>query len=146
MQFTADAMLGKLARWLRIMGFDTLYAKSMLDDEILARSILERRVLLTKDRALLMKAQKAGAECRLVRSDDIEGELAELAPLISEKPPCTRCPICNSILEEAKREMISSTEIPPIEPLWLCPSCGKVYWHGTHWKRIVETLEKIGRR
>lgn len=139
-------MLGKLARWLRIMGFDTLYAKSMGDEDVLAKSISERRVLLTRDRALLTKAQKAGAECRLVRSDDIEGALAELAPLISEKPPCTRCPICNSVLKETRREMINSAKVPQIEPIWLCPNCGKVYWHGTHWKRIVETLEKIERR
>lgn len=148
MKFIADEMLGKLAKWLRIFGYDTLYVQDVRDIELIRRSITENRILLTRD-TLLMK--KRGIKNILFVSHD--NPLDQLRQVVSElritypDHPFSRCIICNTPLisypkEEACRtvpEYVCKTQ----ELFGQCPHCKKIYWKGTHYQRMEKVLGKI---
>jgi len=104
----ADAMLGRLARWLRIMGFDTAYLKSAGDDEVLERARSSGRVLLTRDAGLAARAEGEGVRVLRVEGNSLEGQLAQVAAAFSlqlkEEPGFERCALCNTPLEPVERE------------------------------------------
>ncbi|MEM4406327.1 MAG: Mut7-C RNAse domain-containing protein [Candidatus Methanomethylicaceae archaeon] len=146
MRFVVDVMLGKLARWLRLLGYDTIYDQSYNDEALLKLSKSENRILITRDVELFKRASKEGISSLLIHSTDLMGALSEISPLIKDSfidSIGTRCTICNTPLVEADRSKIPSEEIPNIGPLWSCPRCGKVYWHGSHWKGIEERIKNI---
>jgi len=146
-RLVADAMLGRLARWLRALGYDTLYDTS-LDDPALARlARAQGRVLLTRDRQL---AVAKGLRAILVESDHLGAQLAQVLSLLS--PPQAgqfgRCSACNGQLEEVDRASVES-RVP--EYVWetqrqfaLCRGCGRIYWRGSHWQHIRKHLGAIG--
>ena len=149
-RWLADEMLGRLARYLRFLGYDTSYAQDLRDLEILRRAREEGRTLLTRDRQLAMRA-KASV---LLRSLDLEGQLRELRrayPALRGEVRFLRCSLCNALLASADR----SSPVPPWgvpEPLWgssepvyVCPSCGQAYWEGSHTREIRATLERVFR-
>lgn len=144
--FLLDGMLGSLARWLRILGYDSVYRKDAEDGELLAA--LGDRYLLTRDRQL---AQRAGARGLYLESDDLDVQLAEIARRFSLRLDLsrTRCPTCNGELERAGKEEVKGSVAPGTlrahEEFWRCRGCGKVYWHGAHWKNIIPRLEGISR-
>ncbi|MGC9357591.1 MAG: Mut7-C RNAse domain-containing protein [Anaerolineae bacterium] len=144
-RFLADAMLGKLARWLRFLGFDTLYLQA--DDHLLAhRARAEDRILLTRDREL---AKRRGLRSILIVSQDLEEQLVQILTEVgepSDKTPA-RCMRCNVPLVEISLEE-ASTHVPPYvaqtqEEFRQCPQCGKVYWHGSHWKSMQKRLREV---
>jgi uncharacterized protein with PIN domain len=142
--FLADAMLGKLARWLRILGFDTASDPSMTDDAIILRIRDEGRILLTKDSTLHKRASRSSAKSLLLKQNDIGGMLREVSPLLTDSTPGSRCPTCNTPLTpECLRRPAAIAEAKNT-PHWRCPSCGKLYWHGAHWKGIKRTLVLAG--
>jgi uncharacterized protein with PIN domain len=143
LRFLADAMLGKLARWLRIIGHDTVYLPSLNDSELIALAQTEGRTILTRDVGLYQRATKASICCVLIKSLSIHGELLELSVLLKGTSDESRCPICNSPLQKLERSGIDDPSIPDISPIWSCRQCGKTYWHGTHWRRIAETLKVL---
>lgn len=149
--FLLDGMLGALARWLRICGYDAEYVNDASDEELIRRATAEGRVLLTRDRLLYRKAVKAGAEALLVE----EGTDAEKLASVSRRfdlvldPERSRCPRCDAPLEVVDREGVRG-KVPPrsleaYDMFWICRSCGKVYWRGSHWGKIVETVEEAAR-
>jgi len=161
-KFIADEMCGRLARWLRLLGFDTLYVTGkdnttlieVDDDYILSKAIIEGRILITRDVRLYRRALSIGTDAILIRSNDIEGKLREVLSKVSKnrhiivKP---RCPICNSSLRRMdKRELNElSRYVPPnvlenFDEFLFCDRCKKVYWFGSHWKYIKEIVKKIG--
>jgi uncharacterized protein with PIN domain len=134
-KFIVDAMLGKLARWLRILGYDTLYYKDAEDWRIVKRAEEDKRIVVTRDRGLCNRARKRGVECFLVVPDtEVERTLAELAVkyalYLDVNPEASRCTECNGILEKRDKN------------LWRCTRCGKEYWKGRHWDTITEVLIK----
>lgn len=145
MPFLADAMLGKLARWLRIMGYDTLYDPYLDDPSLVKLAGGEGRILLTRDGDLFRRAAREGVKAVLLTNLSIEGELEELSKLlVDEVPTESRCPICNGTLAEIQGPVAMVTGIPQGKDLWRCLGCGKVYWHGSHWKGISSTISRLG--
>jgi uncharacterized protein with PIN domain len=150
-KFVADGHLGKLARDLRLLGFDVAYAPHA-SDSILAASCSADRALLTRDRRLLMHKIVRHGYCP--RSDDPDRQIIEvirrfdLAEVIS---PYNRCLQCNGLLVKVdKTEVFDRLE--PLTKIYYenfrrCSECGKVYWSGSHFGKLEARLEKIlGRR
>lgn len=139
-KFLVDAMLGKLARWLRILGYDTEYVRYLDDPQIIALARYQKRTLLTKD---LTMVQRAPDITYLVKSEKWESQVKETIQVfrLNADSFLSRCPECNQKLIE-----ISSKEAKKSVPLFVahtfqqfkkCPQCQKVYWNGTHWQRIA---------
>jgi len=151
-RFLLDGMLGALTRWLRICGYDAKYLRCASDDELIRRAAEEGRVLLTRDRLLCRKATKAGVEALFVEGSSDPDKLASVSRRFSLKldPERSRCPRCDAPLAAVDRDAVRG-KVPPrtfeaYDEFWVCSSCGKVYWRGSHWRNIVETVEKASRR
>ena len=151
MRFLLDGMLGSLTRWLRICGYDAEYIRDAEDDELIRRAIEEDRILLTRDRTLYRKALKMGLSAHFVEGESDVERLASVAHRFSLnlKPEGSRCPMCGSLLKEVGRNevrgLVPEGTYKHYERFWLCTCCGRVYWRGSHWRRIVETLEEAER-
>jgi hypothetical protein len=138
-RFFCDAMLGKLARWLRMFGFDAeLASDSVSDEQVLARARIEERVLLTRDKKL---ASEPGVF--LVSSSDpveqVKALVKEFGLVLPEQPVPNHCSVCNGVLRKARED-----ELPlHVEKAWVCVDCGQQYWEGAHWKGIKKFLKKV---
>jgi hypothetical protein len=144
----ADAMLGKLARWLRLLGYDTVYLHAdQADDDLLAyRARAESRVLLTRDHEL---AKRRGLETLLIHAQTLDEQLIQVVQTLGPPADGTspRCMACNAPLEE-----ITPAEAEPHVPPYVaqtqtefqrCPACGNITWPGTHWDNIQARLQSI---
>jgi len=143
----ADAMLGKLARWLRLLGYDVWYMQA--DDAAIAHTArAEGRVLLTRDHQL---SERRGLHTVLVQSDRLTDQLAQVVETVGRLPTGTpqRCMACNAALVaisvEAARSGIPAYVVENVGlsgdlPFHQCPECGKIYWKGTHWRGIEDQL------
>ena len=146
--FIADVNVGKLARLLRIAGFDTAYRNSWNDSAIASVAAREERVVLTKDRNLLKR--RVISYGRLIRSVRPWEQLEEVIHFfgLSEKvSPFRRCPACNVPLQEVPKTQILD-RIEPLTRLFfdefhLCPECERIYWPGSHYHKIIRRLEKL---
>ena len=151
-RFLLDGMLGALARWLRICGYDAEYLRNAPDEEIIQRAAEGGRVLLTRDRLLYRKAVRAGVEAFLVEGESDAEKLASVSGRFSLvlNPERSRCPRCDAPLvavdKEAVRGRVPLRTFEAYCEFWICRSCGKVYWRGSHWRSIVETVEEASRR
>lgn len=143
MPFIVDAMLGKLARWLRIIGHDTVYDTSLEDATLISMAKHDRRILVTRDTDLFRRAVKEGAPSFLIKSLILSEELTEMSLLLKGAFAGSRCTLCNTPLIEIERSAVSDENVPKISPLNLCPQCGKLYWHGGHWEGINKTLSVL---
>jgi len=134
--FLADLMLLRLGRWLRMMGQDAANADEGSDDrELLKKAREEKRTLITRDRRLAGECRAAGVECILIKSSRIEEQLEEMAELgITLGLDPHRCTLCNGPLQK-----IDCKE----RATWQCESCGKLYWKGSHWKKMEKMLGEI---
>ncbi|HUT02309.1 MAG TPA: Mut7-C RNAse domain-containing protein [bacterium] len=143
----ADVMLGRLAKWLRIVGFDVLYSNDADDDELIETCKSQGRILLTRDTALAKRAE-ADVKIIFVEGDHIKeqfGSIRDRLPITLEPPLIfSRCLLCNTPLRRATRE-----EVEPQVPAFvfntnkefkICPKCGKVYWKGTHVRHALRTV------
>ncbi|MDI3542817.1 MAG: uncharacterized protein PWP57_420 [Candidatus Atribacteria bacterium] len=142
-KFLADCMLGKLARWLRILGYDTKYLRYLDDAKIIALARFEHRILLTKDRDL---AKRAPDVAYLIFSSRVEEQVQEVinAFRLTCLTHLTRCPHCNELLfdlppEEAKKEIPLFVSLT-FSQFKKCPKCHRIYWPGTHWQKIIRTF------
>jgi uncharacterized protein with PIN domain len=153
-RFIADAMLGSLARWLRFLGYDTLYCETEPDDEILAR--IDERILLTRDKELISRARKRGYPVVNPGSGSIGSMLHRLKQQLGIRfianPAQSRCAQCNSPLLECSRDqvkgLVPNGSLRRHDRFWQCtnPRCQQVYWLGRHWIRIQKTLDKLESR
>jgi len=148
-RFLADEMLGSVAKWLRILGFDTEYAKDMDDDDILEKALNEGRIVLTRDRGLRQRAVKSGIEVIYLESAELE---EDMRAVIGKYPPerdkfMRRCTLCNSQLLEVGKEAAKGRVPKGVyerqERFWYCKRCDKYYWEGSHWKKMKEFLRKV---
>ncbi|OPX63093.1 MAG: hypothetical protein A4E29_00406 [Methanomassiliicoccales archaeon PtaB.Bin134] len=146
--FMLDGMLGTLARWLRIMGYDSLYVQDADDRRMLQLLEGNQRVLLTRDRQLCARAGPRGF---LVLSDDLDSQLEAVAGEFGLSPEgrMTRCSACNGALVTQEKEEVRG-DIPEgtwsaHDEFWRCGECGKVYWKGAHWNNIRRRMEELSR-
>lgn len=149
-RFAADAMLGRLARWLRILGYDTFYDSAVEDGDLVRRAVAEGRHLLTRDRRLPEEWRIDG--CTVLASDDPLEQLRAVLQMLGARPAETaglfsRCPACNDVLVDADR--LETRGSVPLrvweshEAFSRCPGCGKIYWQGSHTRRIRRRLEAL---
>jgi len=148
-RFAADCMLGTLAKWLRILGYDTLYLNQVEDAELIGRARAENRIILTRDRRLTER--RRAAPFLLVTSEKPMQQLREVAGVLGleyrEERLLTRCLRCNVPTGEATREEVRE-EVPPYvlatqSRFRRCPSCRRVYWGATHRESMLARLRAM---
>jgi uncharacterized protein with PIN domain len=148
-RFFADVMLGTLARWLRILGFDTSYENFIEDDDLIRICRLERRIALTRDKRLAKR--KDLKPCLFIEGNTLSEQLTEVLEFTGgaydPASLLSRCLECNSPIEEVKKATVEE-EVPPYVfrtqgGFRRCPDCGRIYWAGTHRERILERLRKL---
>ena len=145
-RFIADNMVGRLARWLRILGYDTAFSPRWDDNELARRARAEGRILLTRDGEL---ARRKGLKTLFIESGAVEAQLAQVVSAcgLSLAHPFSRCPTCNTLLDEATRHEAFGC-VPPYvfatqTRFRLCPACNQFYWRGTHWQHMRERIEQL---
>jgi len=144
LRFLLDAHLGRLAAYLRMSGFDALYSNKASDAELATVVAREGRVLLTRDRYLLMRTAVDRGYC--VRSTEPRQQLVEVVKrfdLCASMQPFTRCLACNTLLAEASRESVFERLPPGIRDkdfFRVCPRCRRVYWEGSHHEKMSKLL------
>ena len=150
MKFIADGMLGKLTRWLRMLGQDVTYSNQFEDVELVTMAKKEHRVLLTRDMELYQRAVAKGVDAFYVESQTEAAKLAELArrfdfPLTIDLKR-SRCPQCNTKIQPTPKEKLAGkvekNTFIYYNEFWKCPRCGHIYWQGAHWNGIRATLEE----
>lgn len=138
-----DAMLGRLARWLRLMGYDAAYLADTDDVEVVRLARAEARVILTRDRGL---ARRSGIHVILIDSQRLDEQIVQVSTHFGppRQPVIPRCGVCNTPLAELTRPAAQG-RVPPY--VWRtqgafteCPNCRRVYWPGTHWDAIQDRL------
>ncbi len=135
LRLLADGMLGRLAKWLRLLGYDTAYDNAATDPALARRARAEGRVLLTRDHEL---AARRGLRTLLIRSQVLEEQVREVQDGLGPPPhpALSRCAVCNSMLEPASSTQVAD-RVPPYvlrthAEFRRCPGCGRVYWPGSH--------------
>jgi len=143
----ADVMLGRLAKWLRLLGYDTHYDNSAKDVTLLRIAQAEDRVLLTRDRAL---SRQRGVRSIWIESQDLAAQIGQVRRSIGPPPDghFTRCAVCNARLESIDKADVK-TRVPPYvyqtqEEFRRCPECGRIYWAATHVERMRSIIEALG--
>jgi uncharacterized protein with PIN domain len=149
-RFAADSHLGRLARYLRFAGFDTLWDNGWDDANLVAVAGMEGRIVLSRDRALLMhKALLAGCYLRdkepLAQLSDVASRYA--LDLCGKQTG--RCLECNTPLLSVPKEEVAAQLLPGtlegFDVFWRCPDCSRVFWQGSHWKRMRAVVDAVGR-
>ena len=147
-RFVLDGHLGRLASHLRMLGLDCLYDNAYEDDELVRISVEERRILLTRDRLLLMhKVIRQGYLLRSLNSTEQLYEVVQRYGLLKWVKPFQRCMNCNHLLEPVAKEMV----LEKLEPLTrkyyddfkICPACDQVYWKGSHYEKMLRVIESL---
>jgi uncharacterized protein with PIN domain len=145
MKLLCDHMLGSLARWLRFMGYDTAYPEPGPDRDLIDRVRSETRILLTRDKELASRVSDAVQ----IRSDNLEEQIREVAAALTLRlvDPLSRCSLCNetliSTVPEEVKDLVPEGVRSRHDAFWRCPSCGRVYWQGSHWEKMVARLHNL---
>ncbi len=152
LKFMIDINVGNLAKWLRIMGFDALLFDHKDDNQMIITALSEDRILLTRDTQLMKRRIITSGYLKtiLLQSDDPEQQLKQLVSctkLVNNMKPFSICLECNQPLEDKDKEQIRDN-VPPYvletqSQFKQCPSCYRIYWRGTHWKRMKNKLEGL---
>jgi uncharacterized protein with PIN domain len=141
-------MLGPLAKWLRLLGFDVIYPGSVPDSEIKEIAAKEDRIVLTRDKEL-----SSTKKVKAVYIESVELE-EQLSFAISElkveiKEPMSRCSVCNSQIEKVDKSSVEGKVPEGVfdrqEEFWFCGKCNKYYWKGSHWDKITDTIQRLER-
>ena len=155
MKFLADNMLGKLAKWLRFLGYDTLYPTVKTDDELIEICQREQRILLTRDKELVKSHQKLKGipAVYYIESDELDLQLEQLIQTLNLEfgdAILSRCAECNAHITEISKAQAKG-QVPTgvyerQTKFWHCPSCDKYYWQGSHFDKIqakIASLKKL---
>ena len=152
MKFIVDSNVGRLARWLRIAGFDTMFINDLDDNRLVRLALSEERVLLTKDTQILKRrvATTGRLKVILIESEEVKAQLRQVVKTLNlgdRIKPFTLCLECNQPLVPREKEDVKELVPPYIfqtqTQYMQCPVCQRVYWRGTHWQRMSRELEKI---
>ena len=147
-KFVLDIHLGKLAKYLRMLGFDSLYQNSYKDSEIIKTSLEQKRTILTRDVALLKNSEVTHGYW--IRSQDPKEQLKEVikrSDMSKSIRPFFRCSDCNGIIKEVSKELILDKLQTGTKKYFnefsQCTDCGKVYWQGSHFKKLRNFIEDL---
>lgn len=142
--FIVDETTGDFARWLRILGFDTKMIKNRRGISLIAIALKEEKLIITRSSKLLNKEKEC---CIHINSTDTISAIVELkeTDLLTGMKPFSRCIECNTLLQKTSKNNIIG-RIPPYifkrhNKFSLCPRCGRIYWKGSHLKRMVKELQ-----
>ena len=149
MRFILTPELGRLAKWLRILGFDTVYSSQTNFSCLLVEALRDNRIIITRNSRFVNKARVT----RLVhvKSDSPTEQLKQVFKELSIKPDAemmfSRCIICNTELSEIDKPKVKD-KVPEYvfntqEDFLICPCCRRIYWQGTHWGNVAKTLKEI---
>ena len=153
MKFIVDHNVGKLAKMLRIMGYDTLLFDSGDDSQMVSIALAEDRVILTRDTQIMKRRAVTSGRLKaiLITSDEPERQIRQVIDTLSldcRYKPFSLCLECNQPLLERSREQVKD-RVPPYvfetrSQYVECPACQRIYWRGTHWQAMGEKLDKLG--
>jgi uncharacterized protein with PIN domain len=148
MKFIVDCMLGKLAKWLKILGFDTVYFSKIEDSDLLALAQKEGRVLLSRDNELIEKSRDI--KTLFIESEDWNPQVEQVLDkfdLWQEVRPYSRCIECNGELKDLPKKRAKNLVTPFVyeraTSFAICPRCGRVFWKGTHHQDMEFKIEGI---
>jgi uncharacterized protein with PIN domain len=151
-KFIVDSNVGRLARWLRIAGFDTVFMNDIDDNRLVRVALDEDRVLLTRDTQIMKRRLVTSGRLRavLIEPDDVIEQLRQVLTtlnLAGEVRPFSLCIECNQPLESREKEEMEGL-VPPYvfrtqTQYMQCTNCRRIYWRGTHWQRMCRELERI---
>jgi hypothetical protein len=146
LRFLADQMLGKLAKYLRFLGYDTFYTnKQISDKELIEIAKKEERVILTRDKIIAQNVPNSV----YLKNDNLEEQFRELNKniYITKIAILSRCSLCNSVLEKVNKEMVKKFVPEYIyvhnNDFYICNTCKKVYWYGSHTQRIIKEIDNL---
>lgn len=146
MKFVCDHMLGTLAKWLRLLGFDVIYPGPVADSEIRDAAAQEDRLVITRDKEL---ASTTKARTLYIESDVLEEQLKFVLSELDLKvtDPMSRCSVCNSLVDRVDKSSVEGKVPEGVfdrqEDFWFCSECDKYYWQGSHWEKIAKTIEEL---
>ena len=154
MKFIVDQNVGKLAKMLRIMGYDTLLFDGGDDSHMVSIALAEDRAILTRDTQIMKRRAVTSGRLKavLITSDEPERQIRQVLDSLDldcQFRPFTRCLECNQPLVERSREQVKD-RVPPYvfetqNQYVECPACHRIYWRGTHWQAMGEKLDKLGK-
>ena len=143
-------MLGTLAKWLRIYGFDTLYANANLDDiGILEIAKSENRVIISRDKNMIIRARRDNINNISILSTNINKQIKTVFQKIKydKKKLLSRCIICNLLVQNIDKkdvkEKVPNRVFENNNEFWICPKCKKIYWKGTHYENMVKKIKGL---
>ncbi len=153
MRLLFDEMLKKLASWARIFGIYSEYFTDKSDDQLLAYAKENKLIFVTRDVPLAQRCRKNDVRCVLIRSNDVQKQIAQLVEETGAEisfPEKTRCAVCNGELDIVNKESVKD-EVPEKvlasqKRFWRCRGCGQVFWEGGHWKNIMKVYEALKKK
>jgi len=148
LKFIADVHLGKLARKLRLLGFDTYFESNLDDNEIIRMSLAEDRIVLSRDKELINNSRITQGY-RILSSDPREQirEVMIRFNLQNNLNPFSRCIDCNGMIENVSKESVNEY-LPPktrqyFDEFFRCRGCGKIYWEGSHYENMKKQIQNL---
>lgn len=148
MKFICDQMLGTLAKWLRIYGFDTFYANGKISDEELIRIAKEeKRILITRDKTLAKVGKRENIKIIEINDTNLDNQIKMVLKdkNIEDDAILSRCLICNSTIEEIEKEKVKGKVPDRVyrsnDEFWFCKNCNKIYWKGTHYINMLKRIK-----
>ena len=151
-KFIVDLNVGRLAKWLRIMGYDALFVPGIEDGEIVRLAQEDGRIILTRDRYIMRRRAVASGKlgALLIDSEGLKRQLRQVVDTyqLTTLGGFSRCIECNVSLVDVSRDGVQE-RVPPFvfqtqEEFMECPSCQKLYWRGTHWHNMLQELSRVG--
>ncbi len=151
MKFLVDSMLGHIAMWLRLLGYDTYYEIDADDTHLLTLAANDHRILITRDIELCNRAKSKSIPCILLENNSHEEQLAYVIAAYNLRripdPNFSRCVHCNGKLIKVDKEHVKNRVPEKVynyhEVFWVCLKCNQVYYVGKHWKNILEFFKKV---
>lgn len=151
-RFIADHNVGKLARWLRMMGYDCLFFTGDDDSDMIRRALADGRIILTRDTGVARRQVAVTGRVKVVLiTDEVpERQMRQVTTgmdLTGPASPFSRCLECNQLLETRTPDEVRG-RVPPYvfrtrDRYMECPGCRRIYWQGTHWEAMIRRLEKL---
>ena len=150
MKILCDQMLGSLAKWLRILGFDTFYTNSdMSDDYLISIALNQKRILITCDKILTIKAKKKNLKVIRIDVTELDQQINTVLNKLNLDKELffSRCTLCNTVLDKIENnkieKMVPQRVLENNDKFWFCRKCKKLYWKGTHYNNMIERINEI---
>ena len=144
MKLICDQMLGTLAKWLRIFGFDTFFANAeMTDEDLLDIAASENRIIFSRDKELIIRGKKKNLKIIAIETTDLESQLSQVLKhiKIDKKSILSRCTLCNTVLEKVEKNIVQGKVPNKVfknnENFLFCSKCKKFYWMGSHYDKMI---------